>query len=81
MSAKWIETTHKYDKKYANRFRYFEMQSVNGGLFYSRVTRWWYKPIEKIGEMMKRVIYAYERVSKKRYDTVAWWVRRNLTFD
>lgn len=44
------------DEKYDRRFLYYR-QSVNGGAFYKRETKNWYKLIEKFGSKLKNLVY------------------------
>lgn len=57
-SLKWIETTKNVKKRYRRRFRYFETlpKGECQVVYFRRVTRVWYRPIENVGFFVERIV-------------------------
>ncbi len=83
----WLETTAA-NNKYRRRFRYFEFHA-DGSIFHRRVTRSWWKPIEKLGQATQKLMVKLENTPARKFypygradfHPLYWWIRRNLTFD
>lgn len=74
----WKETTQKHLIKYRRIFKYYELADGNGGVFFQRITRLWWKPFELFGIKLKRILYKF---GVKSYDKKICWIRNNLTLD
>jgi hypothetical protein len=73
----WKETTKKHKIHLQRRFRYYELSNGNGGVYFQRSTRRWYKPIESFGNLLTRILYKFGVPS---YDKKIWWIRNNILF-
>lgn len=61
----WIETTKDKKLIWRLRFRYFE-EKIDEHIFCHRVTRNWFKPIERIVNWaMNKIIVIYEKLARE----------------
>jgi hypothetical protein len=73
----WKETTQKHKSNLRKRFRYFEFYDNKGGVYFKRITRNWYKPVEWFGNLLEKILY---KLGTPVYDKKFWWIRNNITF-
>ena len=76
------ETTHEYPLKYRRRFQYFETtcKGEAKGTWFNRTTRKWWRPFEKLGNFLLKMVYKIPSYRTGFWDRVVWFIRRNLTY-